>query len=54
MNYFVLIGKKLEEAAKDVATSLGGDVEKTESELLQILLRRSESDTNVLTLVKCT
>jgi len=41
-------GEKLAHAAKDVATSLGGDVKKTESELLNILLKRSGPDTQIL------
>uniref|UniRef100_A0A1B6IPQ4 Small ribosomal subunit protein mS31 n=1 Tax=Homalodisca liturata TaxID=320908 RepID=A0A1B6IPQ4_9HEMI len=42
------LGEKLEVAAKDVASSLGGDVKKTESELLNILLRTSDPNTQTL------
>uniref|UniRef100_A0A1B6LRN0 Small ribosomal subunit protein mS31 n=1 Tax=Graphocephala atropunctata TaxID=36148 RepID=A0A1B6LRN0_9HEMI len=42
------LGEKLEVAAKDVAASLGGNAEKTESELLNILLRSPDPNTQTL------
>lgn len=46
------VAQKLEGAAKDVASSLEGDVKQTESELLNILLRKSAPASHGLEYVK--
>lgn len=40
-------GYRLKEAAQEVAKTLGGDVEKTEEELLELLVRTKEDEQDV-------